>query len=180
MDNRKLFLFSLLTIPVFMLIFLLIVIRLINKYVVFQHYVIIKTTDGKPVQTIEKFDTVVSDVKNPILPKQQIASECNSLTNNHSCGTETTKPFELLCKNKQTNDAMTDYYSKNIKPEPVSATDNLPAMHNSQTDEDRPEIKGANYMLFNSNPNPYYLDYNLFDPNEKKNTPVGVNYINDV
>lgn len=181
MDIPRLFIISAFALLCF-IVFLMVLIRLINKYIVFQHYVVIQMADGKTVKTIENFDTIVSDVKDPILTNLQVSSKCpnQSLADIHEKGEVSKKPFETMCKTQQANDEMNDYYRKNIKAPTATATDKLPAVHNSQTEEDEHEIKGANYMIYNANPNPYHLDYNLYDTTEEKHTPTGVNYISDM
>lgn len=162
---------------IIVVIILMVAIHIINKHIVFHHYVIISVGDKK----VEKFTATVSDIKDPV-PKQQVTTQCpsKSLNDIHASGRDKSKPYEILCKNKPDGDEMNDYFRKTIKAPVASATDKLPAMHNNQTDEDQPAIMGANYMIYNGNPNPYHLDYSLYDPKEPANTPVGVNYISDV
>lgn len=38
-------------------------------------------------------------------------------------------------------------------------------------------VYGSNYMTYNENPNPYNLDYKLYDKDEVNKQPVGVNYV---
>lgn len=165
----------------FLIVFIMVLIRLINKYIIFQHYVIIKVENGKTIKDLEHFTALVNDAKDVPIPNQTVTDKCNCMGLNklHERGKEQNKPYATLCKNKPDGDEMNNYYRKTIKAPIASSTDRLPAMHNSQTDEDEPVIKGANYMIYNANPNPYHLDFALYDPKEPAVTPVGVNYIED-
>lgn len=140
----------------------------------------VEKTEPKQQKIIEKFDENVKfDANAPMVPfipykdndpisppsyeQGAVAQECpnKSLNEIHKTGKETPKPFEIMCNNKQTDDEdNSKFYREVYKPYRVPIDKNIIA---------------SNYYQFEGNPNPYKLDYPLFDKDAPANDPVGVN-----
>jgi hypothetical protein len=154
---------------IFLVCFLLtcvIVIKMLNRYLILQHYVYIDVSNKNKQTLTESFDLVtgVSQEK----PKDiKLTTTCpnQSLNDIHDTGNKPVQKEQIQCNANAPNNYGKSYYKTLIPP---------------KTYDENPSVLGANYMMYNTNPNPYHLDYTLYDKNAPKNIPVGVNYITDM
>jgi hypothetical protein len=129
------------------------------------NYLVIRYTENFSVDPTTEFA-----MNSPMLPmpSSEMPQTCPNVSLNdiHKRGTEENKPMQTMCNNtshesEQEQDPSAFY--KRYKP--CEIYDNVS------------DIVGSNYTMYNTNPNPYHLDYPLYDKNETPNTPQGVNYI---
>lgn len=122
------------------------------------------TIDGKNKQIIEDF-TITTGVDVPVGndPALKVTDKCEnkSLNDMHKTGEIEKKPWETSCKTLTSDEEGEEKFYKKFKPY---------QMYNDS------EILGANYMTYNSNPNPFHLDFTLYDKDAPATAPVGVNY----
>lgn len=120
------------------------------------------------ISSLEKFGTITGSTPKDIIEKAdeplKIIKTCKneSLNNLHNIGSIVQQPNQTMCSKEQTTEDGNKYIKRHA---PLKMYD---------VDSD---IMGANYMMYNSNPNPNHLDYSLYDIDEPKNEPVGSNYI---
>lgn len=137
-------------------------VHIINKHLVFHHHVTLSIDNAQIQKHNEKHNEnfeIVSDISNQSNNESlKMTNKCSnaSLNELHKSGNMSTQdnPFQILCKNSS-HDKMGIY---------------KPPMY----DDYNNNILGSNYMSFNTNPNPYHLDYPLYSSDEN-NIPVGVN-----
>jgi hypothetical protein len=103
-------------------------------------------------------------VSPPSFEQGAVKQECpnKSLNELHKVGKDLPKPNIVACGNQQTTDDEDEskFYREVYRPYRVPIDKN---------------IIPSNYYQFETNPNPYKLDYPLFDKNAPVNDPVGVN-----
>lgn len=144
-------------------IFCMVILRFVSKYLVLQHNIHV-TVDGKNKKMTEDF-SITTGVDVPVEndPTLKLTDKCEnkSLNKMHKTGEIEKKPWETLCKTSTSDEEGGEKFYKKFKPYQMY---------------DDNEILGANYMTYNSSPNPYHLDFSLYDKDAPASTPVGVNY----
>lgn len=123
------------------------------------------------VSTSTKYEIPKTNIVNPE------SNTCNDIVCNDSIQKRMTTgeiekvPFETsvnatTCssENKQPYEGGMQFYKK-YKP-----------YDQIYTADDPREIMGSNYMEQDNKPNPYHLDFRLYDKTEKQHVPVGINY----
>jgi hypothetical protein len=151
---------------VFLLLFCLGSLMMMNKFLVIKHDIRVVMDENKNVSVeAEKFG-VVSDIvlENKENEKFKIIDKCEnkSLNEIHKTGDEIIKPSQIMGDAKTQDEIGEGKYYKKFNP---------PKMY-----EQLPGVLGSNYMNFNDNPDPYHLDFTLYDKDAPQNNPVGVNY----
>lgn len=149
-----------------LLAFCIILIKIINKNLLLRHHIDI-AVDGYSKK--EGFDMVTGlNVSTENDPALKVTDKCEnkSLNEMNKRNIGDNKPWEIACHTKtQTEEDVANFYKTTKVTQTYTA------------DTPKQGIMGANYMMYNSNPNPYHLDFTLYDKNEPANTPVGVNYV---
>lgn len=150
-------------------IFCVVMLKFISKYFVIQHAVYITLDDGTLRTVDDKRETfqIVNGVEVPTKNDDtlKVTTKCGnqSLNDMHKLGTMEKAPLPVSC-NAKTQDEEPNAIKK-FK---------APLMYEQAVD-----ILGANYMTYNSNPNPYHLDFSLYDKDAPANKVVGTNYVSD-
>lgn len=150
----------------FLLMFCFGALVLMNKFLVIKHDIHVTVDDKNKMKlTNESFGVVVSDVlENKDNEKLKVTTTCEnkSLNEMHKTGDEEIKKSKIMGDAKTQEEIGNEKYYKKFTP---------PKMY-----EQLPGVLGANYMNFNENPDPYHLDFTLYDKDAPKKDPVGVNY----
>jgi len=151
---------------IFLIVFCFVALTLMNKFLVIKHDVRVIIDENKNMNVEpEKFGVTVSDVlENKENEKLKVTNKCEnkSLNEIHKTGDEIIKPSQIMGEAKTQEEIGEGKYYKKFTP---------PKMY-----EQLPGVLGANYMNFNDNPDPYHLDFTLYDKDAPQNNPVGVNY----
>ena len=137
--------------------------------------------DTYPNHSIAKVAIIEESIKEPKLENFQIVNGMNvpvgndatqklttgcpnsSLNEMHKTGSIEKQPFQTSCKTETADEAGAEKFYQKFKPYVSYDQEN--------------GIQGANYFMYNNNPNPYKLDFTLYDKDAPANTPVGVNYV---
>lgn len=129
-------------------------IKAFNKYLVLHHDVHLSIDDDNKLKIVNEHFEVTGKSKCPNASLNELhkVGEINKEKSNVSCGT--TQEYEGEEK-----------FYKKYKPN----------MNIYTADSSAQGILGANYMMFNDNPEPYHIDFKLYD-NENINSVEGVNY----
>lgn len=142
----------------------IVVLKLVSKYLVIQHNIHV-TIDGKNKKVAEDF-TIVTGYDVPVGndPALKVTNKCEnkSLNDMHKTGEIVKKPWETSCKTSTSDEEGEEKFYKKFKPY---------QMYNDS------EILGANYFMYNNAPNPYKLDFTLYDKDAPTIAPVGTNYV---
>jgi len=158
MNLTKIFMTCLIGFVVFAVLFI-IMLKIIGNFLLLQHeiHVII---DNKKMQ--ENF-SLVTDMNGTIKDiSTQQTCENKSLNDMHKLGTVPIRPNIISCDGMNNKENETDFFKKY----------ETPAIY----EQNSGGILGANYMMYNDKPNPYHLDFALYDKSAPNNTPVGTNF----
>lgn len=152
---------------VMMMIFSILSVKMLSKYLILQHNVNITVDDKNKVKEITEHFTMVNGMPLPATNdvNLKVTERCanKSLNEAHKTGEIEKKPWNTLCETKTQEEEGGEKYFKTYKP---------PKMY-----MDEPGVLGSNYMMYNGNPNPYHLDFTLYDKDAPNNVPVGVNFV---
>lgn len=157
MNNQQIFV---LIVSIFasLITYTLFVILLTNKFLTLNHTVTIM----KQQKSVGDVNVIVSEDFNDVKPK----CENKSLNEMHSTGINEKKPWKTSCEAKMSGDEGGESFYKKYKPYKMIYT----------ADKVEQGILGSNYMAYATNPDPYKLDYTLYDKSQTKIQPVGSNY----
>lgn len=137
-----------------------------------------KGTNENEIDNIEKF-AVVTEIQPPQSKPIPTMKMNVSLNERNATGADVKKAYANMLKQEtydiESNDPSQYFHSKH-KPMPAVSSNSLPAGKNGVSNEEYPEILGANYMVYNENPSPYNLDFPLYDKNKPERV-VGVNVV---
>jgi hypothetical protein len=144
----------------------IIIVKIVDHYLVLHHHIQLEL----PKKTNEEFsivngvDMIVeNDAKLKVIDK----CENKSLNEMHHRNIGEIENRKNMCESKELKSKDAKTYAQTLK---------IPQTYTADTPKQG--VMGANYMMFNDNPNPYHLDYPLFSKDEDKNIPVGTNYVN--
>lgn len=167
MDNNQLYLIiAIIIIAVFVSI--IFTVLMTSKYATFKHEVkIINNKENEPKQEIvkeeKKEEEIIVDDKKETFEIEQ-KCENQSLNGMHMTGSIGKSPWKVMCDN--VSEESGELFYKKYKPYRTIYT----------ADKIEQGILGSNYMMYNTHPDPYKLDFNLYDKNEVIDKPVGINY----
>ena len=162
MELTKLVAIAMIGIVLF-IILCMIFIKLMNKYLVLQHNIRVVTDRNDNVENFTITSGIDPNITNDTSLKLIKTCSNKSLNDIHETGTIEKKPWATMQNHETSDEAGGDKFYKKYKPYRIP-------------EQDISGIQGANYMTYNSNPNPYHLDFALFDKKDPPNKPVGVNY----
>lgn len=141
----------------------LIIIKLINKYLLLQHHIQLEMQKklDEPFHILTEVEKENNDDNLKVITK----CENKSLNEMHHRNVGIVESGKTMIDSKELNKEDAEKYSKTLK---------FPLTYTADTSKQG--IMGANYMMYNNNPNPYHIDYPLVDKSTKV-VPVGVNYV---
>lgn len=113
---------------------------------------VLKASDPKPIPPPVK----------PVIP-QNVKCHNDSINARFSTGPQNKRAYKVMCGTETQEELPPEQYYKTKYRYP-------------EAEIDPKNIKGFNYMSYNDNPNPYSLGDLLYNKEDSKNVPVGMNY----
>lgn len=158
MDTKKI-LIVMFTGFILLVLSCIVMVILINRYLKIQHNVIVGFDESGNLKKLNEKFSIVSPVTDDDSKQETTKCTNKSLNSYLFEGKHEKKPFEIACGN-DTNVTSSDFYKQ---------------FKNPIIYEQNPPLFGANYMNYNTNPDPTHIDFKLYS--DKKTSPVGVNYV---